>query len=144
MPGVMNYDPGQVRLSVGPVRVTGYADGTFVEVEQVEDTWKSKVGAGGEVTRTRMRNQLGKVKFTLQGSSPCNDLLMALFTRDKAQPTQFGIGPFSMRDGNGTTVCFGQVSWIVKPPKVEGAKEAPDREWDLEVASIDVWAGSNF
>lgn len=125
----------------GAVQITGYADGTYITAERISDAFASVAGAGGEVARVRMRDRRGSVKFTLMASDPCNDLLSALAAQDEADGT--GIGALSIRDGNGTTVCTATNAWIKKLPSTEFAKDLPNREWELECETLEMFVGGN-
>ena len=45
------YDPGQVIITFGPIILEGYADGTFVSIEQNEQSFALTVGSSGEGVR---------------------------------------------------------------------------------------------
>ena len=135
------YDPGQHFALFNNIQISGYADGSYITVERMTDAFVSVAGAGGEVARVRMRDRRGSVKFTLMASSPCNDLLSAVAAQDELDGS--GIGPLSIRDGNGSTVATATNAWIKKLPSTEFSKDLPNREWELECETLELTVGGN-
>ncbi len=138
---IPTYDPGAIIIIFLGIKITGFADGTFVEIERDEDAYKKTVGAGGEVARTRSRNLSGKATFTLMGSSFCNDLLSAAAILDESLGS--GVGPILIKDLNGTTLIHGANAWIQKVPKVPFGKELTDREWVIDIDAVEFLVGGN-
>lgn len=134
MPSYKNYDPALVVCTFKGIRLTGYADGTFISAEREEDAFSKSVGAGGDVTRVRNRNRSGSVTVTLQASSPTNDLLSAIANEDEILGT--GVGTLLVKNINGTTILEAENAWIRKMPTVEAAKDASSREWAFDCAEL--------
>lgn len=137
---IKTYDPAEVLTTFFGIPLTGFADGTFVEVDYNEDAFTLMVGAGGETARARSQNRSGTVTFTLMASSPCNDLLSAVAIADRA--SGLGVGPVGIKDNNGTSLVAGANAWVKKMPKVEYAKEVGSRQWVLECDALDMLVGS--
>jgi len=137
-----NYSPDQVVFSFNGVNVTGYFDGTFIEVERDEDSFTKHVGALGDVTRTRNLNRSGKVTVTLKSEAPVNDILAALNVADE----QFGLnyGAMMLSDLNGNMLVRATQAWIMKAPKVERAKESGSVQWVFDCADLFVFPGGNI
>jgi hypothetical protein len=138
-----NYDPSEVALSWMGINITGYSDGTFIEAERDEDAFTKYVGALGDVTRARNLNRSGKVTVTLMASAPVNDLIAAIASVDDAFGSG-GVGPLSITDFNGTTVCGATYAWVMKQPKIERAKEAGTVQWVFDCAQLFIKAGGNL
>jgi len=141
MSELFQYDPGRMSLSFYGENITGFNDGSFIEVERSEDTFTTHVGSTGDVTRTRSRNRTGKVTITLMAQAPSNDALMDIYLDDEDFGT--GIGPILIKDLNGNMVARAKEAWITKVPKVERAKEAGSCQWVLECADIIIEARGN-
>lgn len=135
------YDPGQVVVNFAGVDLVGFMDGTFVEAMRSSDAFKKKVGAGGDVTRTRNRDKSGEVKVTLMGASPSNDQLSALAALDELFGT--GTGPLLVKDLLGATVIEAEVAWIRKVPDVSFADDESGREWMFDCAEIYMVVGGS-
>ena len=71
------YSPKDVLVVVGVVPITGYADGSFVEVDYNEEAYKLVIGADGEATRVKNANESGKITIKL----PMNTFNRALLRK---------------------------------------------------------------
>ena len=138
---VKTYDPGQHYATFANIPITGYAKGTYINVERMTEAFSSEAGAQGEVARTRKRDKRGTIKFTLMATSACNDLLSAIADQDEFDGT--GVGALNIRDGNGTTVATAANAWIKKRPPTEFADEMPNRDWELECENLRLTVGGN-
>jgi hypothetical protein len=136
-----NYDPKNISVVVGIHAVGGISDGTFVTVEMDEDAFSKKVGADGEVTRSKSNNYSGKITITLQQASASNDFFSSLAILDRASGA--GVVPITLRDANGTTICFAESGWAQKFANVEFGPESGDREWVFDCASIEMFIGGH-
>ncbi len=143
MGAMKQYDPAKVIVIVGPIMVSGFADGTFISAEKNVDTFSLVVGAGGEATRVRSQNNSGKVTLTLLQTSETNALLAAMHEADRLLPAGAGVVPILIKDVFGTTVVGATKAWISKPPKVEFGKDTGTREWTIESNDIEIFAGGN-
>lgn len=132
---IATYDPKEVILSVLGIDITGYAAGTFVNVEMDEDTFTMLVGAGGDTARVRNQNSSATVTITLMQTSPANDALSAAYNLDKQ--TGNGVGPFQLKDNRGTTNVNAQNCWVKKPAAIGFGKELEDRVWTLQLDKLE-------
>ena len=130
------YDSKQVSVTFGPILITGYADGTFISVEQNEDSFSLLVGADGDACRSKSNNRSARVTLTILQSSPANDLLSALHNEDVLSPSGDGVQPLMVKDNSGRTICAAERAWIVKPPTTEYAVESGSREWLFETDNM--------
>src|SRR6266566_1512244 len=112
---VANYNPAEVDLVFGPVKVEGFADGEFVSLDQEEDTFLKVVGADGELARSLNANDATVITFKLLQTSISNTLLSGLLQLDKLTG---GRSPQAIliKDRSGFTIQAFQYGWIVKPP----------------------------
>ena len=128
------YDPLQVVTNVGGRDVSGYATGTFVDVERAVDAFTTVVGSDGEITRVKSQNRSGTVKITLQQSSPLNDYFSSLATADEL--SSGGVVPILVTDKNGTTVVTAGKAWVKKKANATFADAAENREWTFETGNL--------
>ena len=63
---VRTYDPREVIITIGGVPMSGFSDGTFLEIARSEPTWNMVVGADGYTTRGKTNNFSGQVTITLK------------------------------------------------------------------------------
>lgn len=136
-----NYDPGRIIVVFKGAQIQGYADGTFVKASRSAETFKSNVGAGGDVVRVRSRNKLGQVVITLQAASSSNDVLQAIADAD--ENTGAAYGSLMIKDLNGTTLVVASTAWVVKPADAEYAADASNREWTIECAELKISNGGS-
>lgn len=135
------YDPKLIVLNVKGRNISGYADGTFVEVEREADAFSKTTGADGEVTRVKSQNLTGSIKVTLQQGSPSNDFISSLATQD--EQTSDAVFPVLLKDANGTTIAQGSKCWVKKKANTTYGKDAENREWTFDVAQLSYDVGGN-
>lgn len=134
--GFTQYSPDRVKVNVGGRIITGFADGTFIEIERNEDAFMTYVGALGDVTRARNMNKTGKITITIMQHAPSNDLLMSLLVADSIGDTL----PFeiTVKDLTNNMRCHAAEAWISKAPKIERGKEAAGIQWVFECANLEI------
>lgn len=139
--GAKTYSPKKVSVVVAGVIIRGYADGTFVMVERSADTFTKVTGADGEVGRVHSADRSGRITITLQQTSESNDILSALQLADELSLT--GKFPVIVKDNNGTSLYMAGDAWIMKAPNAEYSNGMSTREWIIECADLDPFAGGN-
>ena len=138
---VFTYDPKQVIVTIGGVPMSGFSDGTFLEIDRNEPTWNVVVGADGLVTRGKTNNFTGTVTLTLKQSSPSNDVLSGLMAIDEA--TNRGVFPILVKDLSGNSIYFGGRCWVTQYANSTFGKDISDRQWVLMMDEADMFVGSN-
>jgi len=138
---VKTYDPKQVGIIVGTRPLTGYEDGTFVNVTRNSDSWSLSMGADGEGTRSKSNDKSGRVEITLKQSSSDNEYMSELALADELSGG--GTFPVLVRDASGTSLYAAETAWVVKPSDSEFAKESSARTWMLETDNLAMFVGSN-
>lgn len=135
------YDPQKVLITYRGALLTGFADGTFVNVSRAADAFTLTVGADGESARAKSADKSGTVRITLLQTSQSNDVLSAFAAQDEA--TGLGTGPLMVKDAFGTTLVMAAQAWIQKLPDVEFGKETGSREWAFQAGELAVALGGN-
>lgn len=130
------YDPQEVSASLAGIPISGYAEDTFIEINQEADSFVDVVGVDGTVSRSKVSDKRATIKFTLMQTSETNDLLSALAELDDSTPGGAGVGALLIRDNSGRAVYEGPQSWIMKPPDVAFGKQAGPRVWTIRTARI--------
>lgn len=141
-----SYDPGQVILSLGvsPTPISGYAQGSFIEVDRDANAFTKYTGSDGEVTRVRSRNRSGSIKLILQQGSQSNAYLSALAELDENLGT--GMVPVLLRDQSGSpvTLASSPYAWIRKKAKSDFPGEnTATREWIIDLGPMAYFVGGN-
>jgi hypothetical protein len=132
------YDPLKVIITFGSVPIGGYANGTFISVKANSDRYTEKVGADGEILRSRKHDDTHSVDITLMKSSPSNTYLTTVMNMDKL--ANMGIRTLSITDLSGGSLHFWPQAWISKDPDVTYDEEGADIPWHIETGH----AVSNF
>lgn len=146
--GVMHsYDPGQVILTLGvsPTPISGYAQGSFIEVDRDANAFTKYTGSDGEVTRVRSRNRSGSIKVILQQGSQSNDYLTSLAELDELSGE--GMVPCTLTDMSGgpvKTLAASPYAWIRKKAKSDFPGEnSAVREWVIDLGPMAYVVGGN-
>ncbi len=131
------YDPNDVSLIAAGVPIEGgFADGTFIEVVQDSDDFVDVVGADGDVTRSKTNDRRATITITLGQGALGNQLLSAVSNLDKSSSGGAGVGPFLLKDNQGTTIFSAEKSWVAKAPDAGFDKTAGSRAWKIRCAHL--------
>jgi len=138
---VKTFDPKQMVITVSGHIVSGYADGTFLNVEFSEDAYTSVAGADGEISRAKSNDFRGTVTITLTQTSLSNDVFSGLARVDRANNS--GVFPILIKDVRGTTTISSGAAWIQKVAPAEFGKEIVTREWIIEISDAEIFIGGS-
>lgn len=128
------YDPKQVSVIFDGNPLSGYTDGTFVEIEFDEDLWNKVTGADGATSRSKIGNYAGAITVTLKSTSAGNDILSSMVQRDRRNNT--GRGPIIVKDASGRTVWSARNAWVRAMPSQSFSLEVEDREWIIDTDAL--------
>jgi len=126
----VTYNPSEVDIIYGPVKVDGYAEGEFITGSQEEETFLKVVGSNGEFCWSHNANDSTIWTLKLIQSSASNALLSALHsldiqTRGRSPQTLY------VKDRSGTTLWASPTARIIKPADISFDKQAKNREWTI-------------
>jgi hypothetical protein len=138
---VYTYSPEEVSVVVGGIRLSGFADGTFVTVSRDEQAFNKVTGADGKTSRSKTANRTGTITIVLQQTSPSNDVLSALALADEL--SNAGVVPTLIKDGSGRTLHAAPTSWVQQVPDHSMSKDIENVEWVMDCAAIDSFIGGN-
>jgi hypothetical protein len=127
------YDPKLVIITYGGTPISGFVDGTFIDIAPSKEGFTRKVGADGEVMRSRSNDNTHDVTVTLMQSSLANQYLSTCNQADRLSGA--GMLPLSITDMNGTTLCFWPQAWV-EVPSWGFATEDTDRGWVFHTGQI--------
>lgn len=139
---VRTYDPKKVKVIVGGVPMSGFADGTFMTVARENDSFTKVSGADGIVSRAKSNDKSGSATLTLAQTSPSNDVLTGFSQADELSNN--GVVPVLVQDFSGRSTYVSAFGWVRKPPDGEFGKEITNREWIIDLADLDVFTGGNL
>lgn len=135
------FDPKSVVISIAGVPISGFADGTFLEITADNPQFSKVVGADGYTTRVKSNNYGAVMTLTLSQTSPSNDVLSGILALDRVSNS--GVVPILIKDMSGTTVVFSATGWIQQFPDVAFGNEVNNRAWTIDLADIDIFIGGN-
>lgn len=135
------YDPKSVIITIGGVPISGYADGTFLEIVADTQQFTKVIGADGYTTRVKSNNYGALATLTISQSSPSNDVLSGFLALDRA--SNAGIVPVLIKDLSGSTIFFAGTGWIRQFPDVTFGNEINNRAWQIDLAEADIFVGGN-
>ena len=138
---VATFDPKSVIVTIGGVAMSGYADGTFLEIVADQQQFTKVTGADGYTTRVKSNDYGALMTLTLSQSSPSNDVLSGFLALDRA--SNLGVVPILIKDLSGTTIMFSGTGWIRQFPDVSFANEINNRAWQIDLAEADIFIGGN-
>lgn len=131
MPNIGTFDLRKVNVIFGVAKITGYAEGDSISVDEKNDAFVSTVGADGHTDRVKNNANQLEIVITLTQTSNTNQILSALHTTDRAVGVPL---PLIIKDGNGTTLIGATSAWIKKFPKTTFGNEAKTREWTIHTS----------
>jgi hypothetical protein len=118
-------------ISLGSHSVTGYSDGTFINIAPHGDGVAKKVGADGEIVRSIDPDRSSTVTLTLLQTSPTVAFCQEMYDRDR--DTGEGLFAVMVKDLKGREIFHAREAWVVNSPEREFAKADTDRE--IEIAT---------
>jgi len=135
------YDPKKILLTFGGIPVSGYADGTGIEIERSNPTWSMSTGMDDETAFTKRNDTSGKVTVTLQQTSLTNNVLSGFMLLDET--VNGGLFPILAKDVLGLTESSGS-GRIEMPPAQGFANEISTREWSILCFGLSIFIGGNL
>lgn len=135
MDGITTYNPLMVKVALGTHMVTGYAEDSFIIVEEISGGVTSKSGCDGEIVRSVDPNMRFSVKLSLLMSSPTHKYLLDRYRRDRQDGS--GHFPILIKDLTGAEKFTANTAWVTKLPTNTKGKEGQNKEWTLETGQAD-------
>ena len=124
---IKTYDAKKVIINYGGAPIRGFNDGDFISIKATSDRWTKKVGADGEVARSRSNDETSEVTLSLSQTSPANSVLTAFMEADRL--SNRGVLPLTMVDVISGMTFFWPQAWIKKVPDITRGKELKNTDW---------------
>jgi len=131
---VRTFDPSKCQITVGGAPLSGYASGTFVSIDQDDDSFTAKVGCDGEVARAKRPGRTATMKVTLMATSLSNVTMSGLAKSGV-------VFPVLVKEGG--SIVFSSEAWIQKPAAFERGEDVSDTEWTIRLATSSLTHGGN-
>ncbi|MBU8908504.1 phage structural protein [Desertibacillus haloalkaliphilus] len=125
--GVRVYDLADVISRIDGNVITGYADGTAIEVQKLEDNFTSKATADGGTVVSENNDNRGLITLTLDQTSPSIAVLNRLANSKRMYPARV-IDTSSRKQKAG-----GSKARVRKPADASWGRESGDQTFEIEV-----------
>lgn len=143
MAGVGFYNADLFVVSMGGVRIQGFADGEFANIKPTRAKYERVVGVDGEVARARNADHTVEIKFILLQTSASNLYLTSLITADIQAPNGVGVVPLLMQDISGNSIVSAAQAWVVDFPEQSFDRGVKTREWMIHTGQATFVDGGN-
>jgi|WetSurMetagenome_2_1015567.scaffolds.fasta_scaffold23242_2 hypothetical protein len=138
------YDSNEVDVIVAGIPIaSGRGKGEFLKIAANTNAFTHVKGVDGQGSRARTHDDSALATITVMQTSDSNALLSALYTLDTNAPGGAGVGPFLVKDKQGTSIFAAAECWIEKIPEVTYAGEVGERQWPIRIDSLKPFVGGN-
>lgn len=137
-----SYSPEDIDILIaGAIKITGYADGTFVNIAKDGQTFVTKLSSDGQVSRTHTNIRTYNVDITLHSAAESNQVLTYLHAADDI--SKMAKFPLIIKDNLGSTLLFAPSAWIEHTPDTTFSTEITERQWTIKCANASMNIGGN-
>jgi hypothetical protein len=136
------YSPADITVLLGGVvKLSGYLDGTFLEVSKDIQPYVSEMTSDDVTSRLYRRNRNYTIRFSIAQSSEANESLSELQLIDET--TQLGMFPILIKDHSGSSLLFAPTAWIEGIPSQTFSNGMEGRTWEIKAANCVSFVGGN-
>ena len=132
---MQSYSAKLVLVTIDGVAVTGLAEDSFVKITFDEDFTTKRVSREGIPSRALRKNYCAGVEMVFHQTSPGQQLLEALYAKDRY--TSDGIGEIVVQDLLGGNKHHMAEAWVKKAPDSDFGVEIKDWTWQLDAGEDD-------
>jgi len=125
------YDARELTVTIGGVYLTGFSE-DMCEFEKDEDNYEVKVGATGDVMRSRVNNPLATLTVTLLPTSPQVAYLDKLAKTGQLVPVSI------IYNGTPKETITVSEAFVKKPAGRTYGSEGEDREYEISCLDHDM------
>lgn len=145
--GTYSPEEVQVILSVPAADVvhmiSGYVDGTFVNVSRENPLSVLYNGADNTGARTLRTNRAASVQLSLHQSSSSNDVLTQLYLNDQDAKDNTWLFNILIKDSSGRSIYQGRQCFIGMLPDSDFGTTIGERQWTLSIRDLEQKLGGN-
>lgn len=123
--------------------ISGYTDGSFLNIERVIPHATLYTGADGTNVRVTRSVTNVDITLTLHQGSESNDVLSALLQKDEQSRNLDWLFAITISDTSGRTVVASPNAFIGTVPGLGFGTDQSDREWVLHAVGASVNIGGN-
>ncbi|MNL09864.1 hypothetical protein D3C87_1306420 [compost metagenome] len=125
------YDPKDLTVTVKGVFLTGFSE-SMAEFEKDEDSWSTKVGAQGDVARSKVNNPLATLTVTLLATSPQVAYLDSIAKSGELVPISV------IYNGSPKETITITEAYLKKPATRTYGNEIEDREYEFQCLDAEI------
>lgn len=143
-----NYSPESmvIVLSKGDFvhTVTGFADGTFLNIARITPASELYVGADLSTGRVKRRNKASTITLTLMQHATSNAVMQALQRADEEDDVgNEWVFAITIKDLSGTGIWSSNQAFIATNPDTTFSTTTETRDWVIQAVSLSANIGSN-
>ena len=143
-----NYSPESmvIVLSKGDFvhTITGYADGTFLNIARITPASELYVGADLSTARVKRRNKASTITLTLMQHAASNAVMQALQRADEEDDIgNSWVFAITIKDLSGTGIWSSNQAFIATNPDTTFSTTTETRDWVIQAVSLSANIGSN-
>lgn len=132
---VYTHSPEDVVVSINDYLLSGFAEGTYINIKLNSESFKRVAGIRGKSTRVHTRDRSGVITFSLLQTAPDNDVLSAIVAFDEVNMT--GLLNVVIKDSGGSTGLQFRGCYITGFPTLDfSGDELSQRDWDINFSGI--------
>lgn len=124
--------------------VTGFADGTFLNIARITPASELYVGADLSTARVKRRNKASTITLTLFQQATSNAVMQALQRADEEDDVgNEWVFALTIKDLSGTSIWSSNQAFIATNPDTTLGTTTETREWVIQAVSLSANIGSN-
>lgn len=141
------YSPEEIQVVISVADqvhvVSGFADGTFINITRQTPASELYVGADLSTGRTKRRNKASTIDITLAQYSASNDFFQRIQSLDEEDATDTYVFTLTLKDNSGRTVASSNQAFIATTPDVSFDTTMGTRMWQISAISLSTHYGGN-
>lgn len=141
------YSPEEIQVVISVADqvhvVSGFADGSFINITRQTPASELYVGADLSAGRTKRRNKASVIDITLAQYSASNDVFQRIQIMDEEDATDAYVFALTIKDNSGRTVAFSNQAFIATTPDVTFDTTMGTRAWQISAVSMVTHYGGN-
>lgn len=143
--GTYSPEDIQVVISVADVvhTISGYADGTFLNVSREVPSSELYQGSDNSGGRTLRSNKAGTITLTLHQLSASHDVLSQLHKNDHEARDNTWLFSVLIKDNTGRSLYYGRQSFISQFPDSTFSNQVETRDWAFQCIDLEQTIGGN-
>ena len=123
--------------------ITGYADGTFVNITREVPASTLYVGSDVSNARVVRANKASTVTLSLHQASSSNDVLSQLLANDEETRDNTWLFSLTIKDNTGRSLYFSRQAFISAEPDRMYSTGIENRDWGIQCVSLGGVTGGN-